>query len=111
MLNNSRFQCFCVASLWNTGVTLQLVPAPTPEAHHGSADQSEDFYHILSAEIGIISVGSNRYGHPTANLLHILEQNHTRALRTDQSGLIVLAPSEQGIMVWSEGQARLEAKK
>jgi len=80
-------------------------------AHHGSADQSEDFYRTISAEIGIVSVGAdNRYGHPTDKLLDILARTQTTVFRTDLNGLIVLAPSEAGIVVWSEGQARLEPK-
>ncbi|RFA08898.1 hypothetical protein B7R54_06415 [Subtercola boreus] len=80
-------------------------------AHHGSADQSEPFYQAITAEVGLVSVGAdNRYGHPTDRLLGILTRAGTAAYRTDLLGMIVLAPSPEGIVVWSEGQARVEAR-
>ncbi|RFA14312.1 hypothetical protein B7R21_06950 [Subtercola boreus] len=81
-------------------------------AHHGSADQSESLYQALRAEVGLVSVGAgNRYGHPTDRLLGILTRAGTAAYRTDLLGMIVLAPCPEGIIVWSEGQARVEARK
>ena len=76
-------------------------------AHHGSADQSPQFYADLHARLGIISVGvDNGYGHPTAALLGILQAGGTQALRTDQQGLTVIAPAPEGAFtVWSEKTA------
>ncbi|MEF2976536.1 ComEC/Rec2 family competence protein [Subtercola sp. YIM 133946] len=81
-------------------------------AHHGSADQSEDLYHAISATVGVISVGmNNRYGHPTDRLLSILGRSQTLAYRTDLLGMIVLTPTDGGIDVWSDGAARVEKKE
>ncbi|GGF40644.1 ComEC/Rec2 family competence protein [Subtercola lobariae] len=81
-------------------------------AHHGSADQSEDFYQAISATVGLISVGmNNRYGHPTDRLLGILARAQTIAYRTDLLGMIVLTPTAAGLSVWSDGAARVEKKK
>ncbi|PPF87633.1 hypothetical protein C5B96_03940 [Subtercola sp. Z020] len=81
-------------------------------AHHGSADQSEPLYDAITAEVGVVSVGAdNRYGHPTDRLLGILARAGTTGYRTDRLGMIVLAPSADGIVVWSEGQARVEGRK
>jgi len=74
-------------------------------AHHGSADQSARLYERLSATAGIISVGAdNTYGHPTASALAMLRSAGTAALRTDQRGLMVLAPGTQPgtITAWSD---------
>lgn len=74
-------------------------------AHHGSRDQSERFYQRLGATVGLIGVGAgNGYGHPTDDLLAILERSGTTPARTDQDGLILLAPgTEPGtVRVWSE---------
>jgi competence protein ComEC len=74
-------------------------------AHHGSADQSADLYERLAATAGVIGVGvDNGYGHPTASALAILESAHTAALRTDERGLILLAPGSAAgsVVVWSQ---------
>lgn len=71
-------------------------------AHHGSADQSAELYTRLAARIGLIGVGPNDYGHPTASLLDLLEQQHTQAVRTDTAGLILLAPAaENTLRLWT----------
>ncbi len=74
-------------------------------AHHGSADQSAELYERLAATAGVIGVGvDNGYGHPTASLLGILESTHTAALRTDERGLILLAPGTTpgSVVVWAQ---------
>jgi competence protein ComEC len=72
-------------------------------AHHGSADQSAELYHEVSASIGLIPVGQdNRYEHPRAEILDVLEDAGTRIARTDEEGMVVLSPSTEGISVWRE---------
>jgi competence protein ComEC len=74
-------------------------------AHHGSADQSERMYQQAHAVVGVIGVGvDNGYGHPTERLLDILARAGTTALRTDEHGLILLAPGTTPgtVRVWTE---------
>ncbi|UCR89421.1 ComEC/Rec2 family competence protein [Mycetocola spongiae] len=72
-------------------------------AHHGSADQGDLLYRQLSATIGLISVGAhNSYGHPTRRALTLLREAHTRAVRTDQSGLLLVGISPGGPTLWTE---------
>ena len=75
-------------------------------AHHGSGDQSPELYADLRATVGLISVGrENGYGHPTDRVLDILATAGTLALRTDQQGMVVVAPAPEGggaLTVWSE---------
>ena len=75
-------------------------------AHHGSGDQSPELYADLRATVGLISVGrENGYGHPTDKVLDILATAGTLALRTDQQGMVVVAPAPEGggaLTVWSE---------
>ena len=73
-------------------------------AHHGSADQSARLYARLNARVGLIGVGAdNRYGHPNPKLLRLLAASATIAARTDQDGLVLIAPSEDaGITIWRE---------
>ncbi len=37
--------------------------------HHGSGDLSAEFYRAAGARLGAVSVGENRYGHPTTESL------------------------------------------
>lgn len=60
--------------------------------HHGSAySTSPDFVEAISPSYSIISVGKdNRYGHPADDTLSVLETFHSKILRTDQEGTIVI---------------------
>lgn len=61
-------------------------------SHHGSADQSADFYERIAPDIALISVGKeNSYGHPTAKTLSMLGELGTKIFRTDQDGAISIA--------------------
>ncbi|TFD33166.1 ComEC/Rec2 family competence protein [Cryobacterium cryoconiti] len=75
-------------------------------AHHGSGDQSPELYADLRATVGLISVGrENGYGHPTDEILAILEAAGTQAVRTDRQGMLVVAPAPQGggaLTIWNE---------
>ena len=84
---------------------------PVPEvdvvkvSHHGSSDQSERLYHRVSAAVGVVGVGEgNGYGHPTARILGILAASATSVTRTDDDGLVLLAPGGAGgtVTVWTE---------
>jgi competence protein ComEC len=73
-------------------------------AHHGSADQDPDLYRRLHAQVGLIGVGTgNSYGHPTARLLDILQQNGTLAARTDQGGILAVWHDDRGALtLWRQ---------
>ena len=43
-----------------------------------------------SPELAVISVGKNRYGHPTEEVLTRLEDEGIRVLRTDLEGDVVV---------------------
>jgi len=73
-------------------------------SHHGSRDQFEGLYRALSADIGLMGVGEeNTYGHPTNAALDILQASGTRALRSDERGLVTISPRAKGeLVIWSE---------
>ena len=73
-------------------------------AHHGSRDQSVDFYRELQASVGLVSVGeSNGYGHPASDTLRMLSSSNTQALRSDELGTVALSVDETGeVEVWAE---------
>jgi competence protein ComEC len=57
--------------------------------HHGSKFSSgEGFVRAVSPEISVISVGQNRYGHPTRRVLEVLERVGSRIYRTDLDGTV-----------------------
>jgi competence protein ComEC len=59
-------------------------------AHHGSADQSRSLHEFLQPEIALISVGANRFGHPTDRVLRILNSVGAATYRTDLQGAIAI---------------------
>ena len=73
-------------------------------SHHGSRDQFDGLYRVLSAEIGLIGVGEeNTYGHPTRGALKILEASGTTPLRSDERGIVTVSSTATGkLTVWSE---------
>ncbi|MDQ4137590.1 MAG: hypothetical protein M3116_01915, partial [Actinomycetota bacterium] len=72
-------------------------------SHHGSADQSAGLYRRLSADVGLVGVGENRYGHPAARALAILHASGTEVFRSDQEGLVLVAENGNGVLeVWTE---------
>ncbi len=53
--------------------------------HHGSnSSTSDEFIRTLNPKYAVISVGYNNYGHPTKNVLSILEKYHISTFRTDK---------------------------
>lgn len=75
-------------------------------AHHGSADQSPEFYEAIKPAISLISVGvHNSYGHPTDRTLNFLHLLGTQILRTDQQGAIGVIESPSGLEVSVAGRS------
>lgn len=59
-------------------------------AHHGSKySTSDEWLSRVQPDDGVVSVGKNRYGHPSDEVLSRLRQRGVRILRTDQQGDIV----------------------
>ena len=58
--------------------------------HHGSDSSSgEDFLNLVNPKQAIISVGKNKYGHPSLRVLKKLERAGAEILRTDEKGDIL----------------------
>jgi competence protein ComEC len=71
-------------------------------SHHGSADQDAGLYAAMRATVGLIGVGAdNGYGHPTDDVLSLLQNSGTLALRTDRDGLILVSRVDDRIAVWT----------
>jgi competence protein ComEC len=62
--------------------------------HHGSAYQYPPLLTRVHPKISLISVGlGNRYGHPAARTISLLESLGSRVMRTDKDGAISVDPS------------------
>lgn len=58
--------------------------------HHGSDTASgEEFLNLVRPQTAIVSVGKNKYGHPSLRVLKKLERVEAEILRTDVAGDIV----------------------
>jgi competence protein ComEC len=60
-------------------------------AHHGSKTSTDpSFITELNPTYALISVGKhNRYGHPSSEVISILEDNYIHVFRTDEQGAII----------------------
>lgn len=67
-------------------------------AHHGSPDQHLPLYDAIDADVALVPVGPNDYGHPAPGLMGELERRGMHVLRTDDDGTIAL----DGTVVWTQ---------
>lgn len=59
--------------------------------HHGSITaSSEEFLSVVKPKTAIISVGPNKYGHPSLRVIRHLERAGSQILRTDKIGDLVI---------------------
>lgn len=67
-------------------------------AHHGSPDQHLPLYDAVAADVALVPVGPNDYGHPAPDLMAELERRGTLVLRTDEHGTVAL----DGDVAWTQ---------
>ncbi|MGO3290200.1 ComEC/Rec2 family competence protein [Brachybacterium sp. AOP42-C2-15] len=86
-----------------------LTPGPAEivkVAHHGSRFQHAPLYEQLDPGLALVPVGQeNSFGHPTEELLTMLDQLDAQVLRTDVHGTVVL-PADRQSPPRSVGPAR-----
>ena len=73
-------------------------------AHHGSADQSRQLHEVLKPDVAILSVGENRFGHPTERVLRILASTGAAVFRTDVDGAVSVQGTIDGLSVGTAGK-------
>lgn len=71
--------------------------------HHGSSTSTSlDFLTSVNPSVAIISVGKNNsYGHPTSELLSLLDYFNIRTIRTDINGTIIAISDGKNISISS----------
>ena len=75
--------------LLESGVDLHADVLKVP--HHGAATSVPEFFDAVDAEVAIVSVGENDYGHPTAFTLDALVASGAEVWRTDRAGTITIS--------------------
>ncbi|MFO7636670.1 MAG: DNA internalization-related competence protein ComEC/Rec2 [Clostridia bacterium] len=69
-------------------------------AHHGSdTSSSQVFLGKVNPAVGVISTGTNRYGHPSPETIGRLEDQGTAVFRTDTHGCVTVTFHREGIRV------------
>jgi competence protein ComEC len=69
--------------------------------HHGAATSLPAFFEAVGAELAVVSVGPNDYGHPVPSVLDDLRGTGARVLRTDLAGDITVTFDPGGVLVES----------
>ena len=54
--------------------------------HHGAATSIEPFFEAVGAEVAVVSVGPNTYGHPVPEVLDWIRATGAEVFRTDRAG-------------------------
>ncbi|MBE5774159.1 MAG: DNA internalization-related competence protein ComEC/Rec2 [Clostridiales bacterium] len=69
-------------------------------AHHGAREStSPQLLEDVQPAYAVISVGENKFGHPSEEVLDRLQSIHANILRTDRLGAITISPSDDGLRI------------
>ena len=71
--------------------------------HHGAATSLESFFEAANAQVAVVSVGENTYGHPVPEVLAWIRATGAEVLRTDLEGDVRVAFGGHGLLVDSGG--------
>ncbi len=68
--------------------------------HHGSGrSSSEEFLEGVKPKLSVVSVGSNNFGHPSAETLKRLSDSGSMVFRTDESGAVIVTTDGKSVKV------------
>jgi competence protein ComEC len=85
--------------LLDEGVDLHADVLKVP--HHGAATSIEPFFEAVQAQVAIVSVGPNTYGHPVPEVLDWIRATGAQVRRTDREGTITVSFGDRGVLVES----------
>ncbi len=83
--------------LLDSGIDLGADVLKVP--HHGAATSIETFFQAVHAEIAVVSVGPNTYGHPVPEILAEIRATGAEVFRTDRAGDVTITFSRDGLLV------------
>jgi competence protein ComEC len=75
-----------VAQAELTGLDVDVLKVP----HHGGGTSDSDWLASTGAELAVISVGTNDFGHPVPWVIEVLEASGAVVQRTDVDGTVVV---------------------
>jgi competence protein ComEC len=75
-------------ALLDAGVPLQADLLKVP--HHGAATSLPAFFQAVNAEVAVVSVGENPYGHPVPSTLAAIAATGATIYRTDRRGTVTI---------------------
>ena len=84
MLLSGDIETFAQAELEHLGADVLKVP------HQGAGTSDPDWLAGVDADLAVISVGPNQFGHPVDWVIDVLESSGARVLRTDRDGDVVV---------------------
>lgn len=70
--------------------------------HQGAGTSDRDWLEEVGADLAVISVGPNQFGHPVTWVVDLLEDSGARVARTDEDGDVVVDLSREGCPVDGE---------
>jgi competence protein ComEC len=85
--------------LVDEGVGLRADVLKVP--HHGAATSIEPFFEAVGAEVAVVSVGPNTYGHPVPEVLDWIRATGAEVFRTDRAGTLTVTFERGGVVVES----------
>jgi competence protein ComEC len=85
--------------LLDEGVHLRADILKVP--HHGAATSIEPFFEAVGAEVAVVSVGPNSYGHPVPEVLDWIRATGAQVFRTDRAGTVTVTFEGGGVVVES----------
>jgi len=65
--------------------------------HQGAATSDLEWLVAVGASVAVISVGPNDYGHPSSDVIAVLEESGATVLRTDRDGDVVVRFDRLGV--------------
>jgi competence protein ComEC len=75
-----------------TGLHADVLKVP----HQGASTSDPEWLSSVGAELAIISVGPNQFGHPSEGVIELLESGGAEVRRTDRDGDVVIDLTEKG---------------
>jgi competence protein ComEC len=83
--------------LLEEGVSLQASVLKVP--HHGAATSVPAFFEAVDADIAVVSVGENDYGHPVPAILDAIAATGAAVWRTDEHGTVTVTFDDTGMPI------------
>ena len=81
-------------ALLEAAIPLQAAVLKVP--HHGAATSVPAFFEAVDANVAVVSVGENDYGHPVPATLGAIASTGATIWRTDQHGTITVTFDDAG---------------